>query len=170
MRDPKFDVLGSTFRKPRTSDLEPSPGLPAPHFSPFSRFPLPFGRRHDRETHRAHETHLVDLFSHVNFHFVSSGFPGISWRGEGQIATVIFERNLHGILADQDGGIETGYGFRVTASEYLESLIMLVQMEHNENSRGIGTESVGRFDRYDLMRTVKSQFLIEAFRRRNGAE
>ena len=28
-RDPKFEVLGSKFRKPRTSDLEPSP-VPRP--------------------------------------------------------------------------------------------------------------------------------------------
>ena len=29
---------------------------------------------HDREAHRAHQTHLVDLFSHVNFHFYRPGF------------------------------------------------------------------------------------------------
>jgi stress-induced morphogen len=29
-RDPKFEVLGSKFRKPRTSDLEPSLGSPVP--------------------------------------------------------------------------------------------------------------------------------------------
>jgi len=35
-RDPKFEVQGSTFRKPRTSDLEPTPVLHA------RRFLLPF--------------------------------------------------------------------------------------------------------------------------------
>jgi hypothetical protein len=29
-RDPKFEVLGSKFRKPRTSDLESSPVSPFP--------------------------------------------------------------------------------------------------------------------------------------------
>jgi len=34
-RDPKFEVRGSKFRKPRTSDIEP---LPVPHFLPFALF------------------------------------------------------------------------------------------------------------------------------------
>jgi hypothetical protein len=44
------------------------------HVAPFSPAPLPFIRQ-NREAHRAHQAHLVDLFSHVNFHFVSAGFP-----------------------------------------------------------------------------------------------
>ena len=32
-RDPKFEVLGSKFRKPRTSDLEPSSISPVPLFA-----------------------------------------------------------------------------------------------------------------------------------------
>ena len=31
-RNPKFEVQGSKFRKPRTSDLEPSPVSPVPPF------------------------------------------------------------------------------------------------------------------------------------------
>ena len=127
-------------------------------------------RRGDREAHRAHQTHLVDLFSHVNFHFVSAGFPCVLWRGEREIAAFVFERNVHGILSDHHGGIEAGYRFREAVSEHLEPLIMLVKVEHNEDCWGIGTEPVGRFHRHDLMRTVKAQFLVESFRRCNGAE
>ena len=47
---------------------------------------------------------------------------------------------------------------------------MLVKVEHNEDCRGIGAEPVGRFHRHDLVRTVKAQFLVESFRRCNGAE
>jgi len=126
--------------------------------------------RQNREAHRAHQTHFVDLFSHVNFHFVSAGFPCVLWRGEREIAAFVFERNVHGILSDHHSGIEAGYRFREAASEHLEPLIMLVKVEHNEDCWGIGTESVGRFHRHDLVRTVKAQFLVESFRRRNRAE
>ena len=42
-RDPKFEVRGSKFRKPRTSDLEPSPVSPFPPVSldyPVAAFPV----------------------------------------------------------------------------------------------------------------------------------
>ncbi len=35
IRGSKFEVRGSKFRKPRTSDIEP---LPVPHFLPFVLF------------------------------------------------------------------------------------------------------------------------------------
>ena len=115
---------------------------------------------------------LISLicFSHVDFHFVSAGFPCAPWRGECEIAAVVFERNVHRILSDRYRGIETGYCFREAASEHLESLIMLVKVEHDEDRRSIGTKPVGRFHWHDFVRTVKAQFLVESFRRRNGAE
>ena len=67
-------------------------------------------------------------------------------------------------------GIEAGYRFRKAVSEHLESLIMLMKVEHNEDRRGIGTEPVGRFHRHNLVRTLKAEFLVESFRRRNGEE
>jgi hypothetical protein len=126
--------------------------------------------RSDGKAHRAHQTHLVDLFSHVNFHFISAGFPGNTWRGEHEIASVVFERNLHRILSNRNGGIEAGYRFRVAASDHLESLIMLVKEEHNKNRRTVSAEPVGRFHRYDFVRTLGAQFLVKSFRCRNGAE
>ena len=106
----------------------------------------------------------------MDFHFVSAGFPCVLWRGEREIAALVFERNVHGILSDHHGGIEAGYCFREAASEHLEALIMLVEVEYNEDCGGIGTEPVGRFHRHDLVRTLKAQFLVESFRRRNGTE
>ena len=70
-RDLKFEVRGSKFRNPQTSDLASSAGR---HIAPFSPVSLVFFRQ-NREPYRAHQTHLVNLFSHVNFHFVSAGFP-----------------------------------------------------------------------------------------------
>jgi hypothetical protein len=45
-RDPKFEVQGSKFQKPRTSDLEPSSVLPVSRGYPagvFSEYPLYWG-------------------------------------------------------------------------------------------------------------------------------
>lgn len=80
----------------------------------------------DCETHRAHQTHLVNLFAHVDFHFVSAGLPCALWRREHEIAAVVFKRNVHRVLPNHHGGIEAGYRFRETAPEDLESLIVLV--------------------------------------------
>ena len=126
--------------------------------------------RRNREPHRAHQTHLVDLFSHMDFHFVSAGFPCALWRGECEITSVVFERNVHSILPDHHCGVEAGYRFREAASDHLESLIMLVKEEYNKNCRGIGAELVGRFHRHNFVRTVKAQFLVKSFRCRDGTE
>ena len=91
-------------------------------------------------------------------------------RGECEVAAVVFQCNVHGILSDHHGGIEAGYRFREAASEDLKSLIVLVKMEHNEDCRSIGTKPVGRFYRHDLVSALKTQFLVESFCRRNGAE
>src|SRR5215813_8998586 len=124
----------------------------------------------DREAHRAHQTHLVDLFSHVDFHFVSAGLPRALRRGEREIAAVVFKRDVHRILSDLHRGIEAGDRFREATPEHLESLIMLVEMEYDEDGLGIGTKPVGRFDRHYLVGTVKTQFLVESFRCRNRAK
>ena len=153
-----------------TADFTGSSSLAVSLFSPLARFPLLSRRRHDRESHRAHQTHLVDLFSHVNFHLISAGLPSTLWRGEREVAAFIFERNMHGILSDHHGGIEAVYRFREAVAEYLEPLIMLVEVEDDENRRGIGTELVSRFHRHNLVRTLKAEFLVESFRRRNGEE
>src|ERR1700757_3604717 len=87
----------------------------------------------DRKAHRTHQSHLVDLLSHVNFYFVSAGLPCALWRGEHEIAAVVFKRNMHRILSDHHRGIEAGDLFREAASEHLEPLIMLVKVEHNED-------------------------------------
>ena len=126
--------------------------------------------RQNRKTHRAHETHRIDLFSHVDFDFVSAWFPRTLWRGKREIAAVIFERNVHSILPDHHSGIKAGYRFGEATPEHMESLIMLMKMEHNEDSLRIGTESVGRFYGDDLVRTMNTQFFVESFRRRNGTE
>ena len=124
--------------------------------------------RHDGEPHRSHQAHLVDLFSHMNFHFVAAGFPCALWGREREIAAVVFERNVHRILSNHDGGIETDYGFREAAPKHLEPLIMLVKMEHDKDAGSVGLEPVGRFHRHNFMRTVKAQLFVESFRRCNS--
>ena len=44
------------------------------HVAPFSLILLLFFLQ-NREPHRPHQAHLVDLFSHVNFHPISAGPP-----------------------------------------------------------------------------------------------
>lgn len=139
------------------------------HVAPFSLSLLLFFVQ-NREPHRAHQAHLVDLFSHMNFYPVSAGPPSVLWRGEREVAGIIFKRNVHGILSDHHGGIEARYRFRKAVSEYLESLIMLVKMEHNEDCRDIGTEPVGRVHWYNFVGTLKTKFFVEPFRRRNSEE
>jgi hypothetical protein len=102
-------------------------------------------RRGDREAHRTHQTHLVDLFSHVDFHFVSARLPRALRRGEREIAAVVFKRNVHRILSDHHCGIEAGDRFWEATPEHLESLIMLVEMEYDEDGLGLtGTISCVR--------------------------
>ncbi|TKB65459.1 MAG: hypothetical protein E8D47_07185 [Nitrospira sp.] len=77
---------------------------------------------------------------------------------------------MHRILSDRLRGVEAVYGFGKTESEYLESLIVLVKIEHNEDGLSVGTEPIGGFHRHDFVCTVKAQFFVEPFRRRNGAK
>ena len=86
--------------------------LPVSRFLPLAPIPLFSCGRDDCEAHRTHQAHLVDLFSHVNFYFVSAGFPCALWRGEREIAAIVFERNVHRILSDHHRGIEAGYRFQ----------------------------------------------------------
>ena len=140
----------------RAADFAGSSKLVNLAFLASRAFPAILLCRGDREAHRTHQTHLVDLFSHVDFHFVSAGFPCTLWRGECEIAAVVFERNVHRILSDHHCGIEASYRFREATPEHLESLIMLVKVEYDEDGLGIGRKPVGRLDRHDLVRTVKA--------------
>src|SRR6185503_9808311 len=117
-----------------------SAGFHSAVLSPIAlRFSLQNG-----EAHGTHQTRFIHLFSHMNLHFVSPGLPDILWRGEHEVATVVFQRNVHGILSDHYGGIEAGYRFREATSEHFESLIMLMEAEHDEDRRSIGTKPVSR--------------------------
>ena len=62
-----FEVRSSRFSELRTQNFELQ-------IAPFSFVSLLLFLQNG-EAHRAHQAHLVDLFSNVNFHFVSAGFP-----------------------------------------------------------------------------------------------
>ena len=83
--------------------------------------------RHDGETHRAHETHLIDLLAGMNLHLVPSGFPA-AWRGrQFQIAALILQGDVHRVFGEAGGWIEPLNSFWPAPSEDCKCLVMLMQ-------------------------------------------
>lgn len=128
------------------------------------------GRRGDGEAHGAHQTHVVDLFAGVDFHFIAAGFPP-AFRGEQcEITGLVFQGDVHRVFRHDRLPSRPCFRLGVATPEYLKRLIVLVKLEDNEDRFRTGEELFGWSDRDDFVGPLKAQFFIESLGEDNAAE